>query len=137
MSVGTMPESTLRIMLVEDDRLHAFLAMRALDQALPGRSVLHFENGEEVLAYLEEQGLPEEDGAMPLLLLDLKMCRVGGLEVLRHIRSQDIPQPPVVILTTSDNPAEREEAMALGANDFFTKPLDDDKLARIGELLEQ
>jgi len=105
---------TLRILLVEDDQGHVFLIRRALadlDDVAVARS--RFEAG----------GRPQ------LILLDLKMPRMDGLEVLRRIRADEAARGlPVVVLTSSERQEDREEALRQGASWFVCKPTDGRRL---------
>lgn len=77
-------------------------------------------SGEEAIAYLREQSLEAV-----LILSDINMPGMSGLELLRHIR-EEAPAPPpfVVMITAYGDPEKQEEALRLGANDFLNKPLD-------------
>jgi CheY-like chemotaxis protein len=106
---------TLRVLLVEDDEDHVFLIRRALaDLAGVAVAVEVAADGEQALerlarARFEAGGLPQ------LVLLDLKMPRMGGLEVLGHLRADEITRDlPVVVLTSSEHREDREEALRLG-----------------------
>jgi two-component system, response regulator len=120
---------TLRVLLVEDDEDHVFLIRRALaDLAGVAVAVEVAADGEQALerlarARFEAGGLPQ------LVLLDLKMPRMGGLEVLGHLRADDITRDlPVVVLTSSEHREDREEALRLGATWFVCKPTDGRRL---------
>ena len=120
---------TLRVLLVEDDEDHVFLIRRALaDLAGVAVAVEVAADGEQVLerlarARFEAGGLPQ------LVLLDLKMPRMGGLEVLGHLRADEITRDlPVVVLTSSEHREDREEALRLGATWFVCKPTDGRRL---------
>jgi two-component system, response regulator len=119
----------LRILLVEDDDDHVFLIRRALghldDLAV---SVEVAADGEQAVERLARSRF-EPGGRPQLVLLDLKMPRMGGLEVLRHIRADDAVRGlPVVVLTSSERPEDREEALRLGASWFVCKPTDGHRL---------
>ena len=104
---------TLRILLVEDDDDHVFLIRRALadlDDVAVARS--RFEAG----------GRPQ------LILLDLKMPRMDGLEVLRRIRADEAARGLPVVLTSSERQEDREEALRQGASWFVCKPTDGRRL---------
>jgi two-component system, response regulator len=120
---------TLRVLLVEDDDDHVFLVRRALadlDGAVVAVEVAA--DGEQALerlarARFDAGGLPQ------LVLLDLKMPRMGGLEVLRHLRADERTRDlPVVVLTSSEHLEDREEALRLGATWFVCKPTDGRRL---------
>ena len=125
----------LNILLVEDNPDHAELVRRALEQ-LPVTSALrHIEDGETAVAYIFGHGAYADRGRFPapdLVLLDLRLPRLEGFEVLRRIKGDAVlHRTPVVILTTSD--AERDVAAAHEhhANSFLTKPVEFQQLKQL------
>ena len=115
----------LRVLLVEDDDDHVFLVRRAL-AALPGLQVTVevAADGEQAVERLARARYAP-GGPPQLVLLDLKMPRMDGLEVLRRIRGDEAVQDlPVVVLTSSERQEDREEALRLGATWFVCKPID-------------
>lgn len=123
-----MTGEPLSILLVEDNPDHAELAIRNLDDAKIVNKVHHVQDGEEALDFLFNRGQYSNAVAYPrphLVLLDLRLPKVDGLEVLKEVKSSDLLKTiPVVILTTSS--AERDLAMAYEhhANSYVTKPVD-------------
>jgi two-component system response regulator len=115
----------LRVLLVEDDEDHVFLVRRALgDLEQVAVTVEVAGNGEQAL---EELGRARFDpGSLPhLILLDLRIPRVDGLEVLRRLRTDTGLQAlPVVVLTSSERDDDREGALRLGATWFVCKPIE-------------
>lgn len=112
---------TFTVLLVDDNADHRFLARRALkplEEA--GQLRIDFaEDGEAALSKLRA-GL-----APGLVLLDIKMPRVDGFEVLSTIRAEpDLSALPVVMFTSSENRLDIERARSLGADEYVTKPLD-------------
>ena len=120
---------TLRILLVEDDHDHVFLIRRALadlDDVAVAIEVAG--DGEQAVERLARSRF-EAGGRPQLILLDLKMPRMDGLEVLRHIRADEAARGlPVVVLTSSERQEDREEALRLGASWFVCKPTDGRRL---------
>ncbi len=120
-----IPRATLRVLLVEDDDDHVFLIRRAL-RSLAGVSVTTeiARTGEQAIDQLRRASF--ESGALPeLVLLDLKMPRLDGLEVLRRLRADPTLQSlPVVVLTSSERDDDRDQALRLGATWYLCKPLD-------------
>jgi len=126
----------LTILLVEDNADHAELVKRNLEQFQVANQLQHVEDGEAALDYLYQRGAYADARRFPrpnLILLDLRLPRIDGLEVLRQVKDDGKLQLiPVVILTTSD--AERDMALAYQyhANSYVTKPVD---FARFSTLL--
>jgi two-component system response regulator len=115
------------ILLVEDDPNDADLAMRSLRKSGLPAVVVHVEDGEGALAYLAA-----EDGRrLPaLVILDLNLPRLHGLDVLREIRAgQRTRVLPVVVLTSSREERDLAAAYAHGANSFVCKPIPPDEFA--------
>jgi len=125
----------LTILLVEDNPDHAELVMRNLDDFQVANSIIHVEDGEAALNYLYGQGGYSDRKQYPLphlMLLDLRLPKVDGLEVLKEVKNnKDLRAIPVVILTTSD--AERDVAMAYEyhANSYVTKPVNFGEFSRL------
>jgi CheY-like chemotaxis protein len=98
-------------------------------------------NGQEAIAYLKGAGKYSNRDEYPLpdlLLLDLKMPRVNGFEVLQWIRQQPGLAPlRVLVLTSSDQIRDVNEAYRLGANSFLVKPLDFEDFAQLGYLIQE
>jgi len=116
------------ILLVEDNSDDAELTLRALRRAQQDENVILVRDGVEALDFLLGRGepvSPVKPQHLALILLDLKLPRVNGLEVLRQIREQDVLRYiPVVVLTSSDEQSDIEKSYALGANSFLRKPVD-------------
>jgi len=114
------------VLLVEDDRDHVLLIERAFRKAEIGCVLRLATNGEEAIAYLEGTGGFADRAEHPLpdlVLLDLKLPRRGGLDVLRWVRGRgDGDDLPVVVLTTSDEPDDVRRAYRAGANSYVVKP---------------
>jgi CheY-like chemotaxis protein len=125
------PESTL--LLVEDDPDGEALTLRALRQGGIQRPVVVVRDGVEALDYLFATGMyaGRDVGVMPqVVMLDLKLPRLDGLEVLRRIRSDERTRfLPVVILTSSDEERDRLNGYRYGANSYVRKPVDYDHFA--------
>ena len=125
----------LTILLVEDNPDHAELVKRNMEEFQVANKIIHVEDGEAALDYVYGRGefADKERFPMPhLMLLDLRLPKVDGLEVLKEVKSNaDLRAMPVVILTTSD--AERDMAMAYDyhANSYVTKPVDFTDFSRL------
>ncbi|WP_209397377.1 response regulator [Marinobacter salsuginis] len=113
--------------MIEDNPDDQILTVRALKSASVDSPVIVLEDGEEALKYLFGDGDQRSRNveSVGVVLLDVKLPKVGGLEVLRHLRSSPSTQwLPVIMVTSSDEPADLLEAYRLGANSFITKPID-------------
>jgi two-component system, response regulator len=115
------------ILLVEDNPDDELLTLRALRQNNIANDVVVARDGAEALAYLFGSGNePPKDFSGPtVVLLDLKLPKIDGLEILRRIRSDPRTQlMPVVILTSSSEEQDIVSGYALGANSYVRKPVD-------------
>lgn len=115
----------IEILLVEDNQDDAELTIRALKKNNLANNLKHFINGEEVLEYIfktPDNGLPK------LILLDLKMPKVDGIEVLRSLKKDEQKKMiPVVMLTSSREERDIIESYKLGVNAYVVKPVEMDK----------
>jgi two-component system response regulator len=114
------------ILLVEDNPADEALALRALEKNFISDKVVVARDGVEALDYLFATRPDGSVNPAPgLILLDLKLPKIDGLEVLRRIRSHDRTQiVPVVVLTTSNEERDRLEGYLRGANSYIRKPVD-------------
>jgi CheY-like chemotaxis protein len=117
-------EKVINILLVEDDKLDVMDAKRTLDKM----GILHLmhvaKNGEEAMEYLREFGKNSTDAKPDVVLLDLNMPKMNGLEFLTKIRgSQQWKNLKVFILTTSEENEDKEEVKRLGVSGYIVKPL--------------
>jgi CheY-like chemotaxis protein len=118
----------LIILLVEDNDDHAELVLRSLAEHRVANRVVRLEDGAQALDYLMRRGPYQDPAASPrpsVVVLDLRLPKVDGLEVLRQVKeTSGLRQLPIVVLTTSE--AERDIAMAYEyhANSYLVKPLD-------------
>ncbi|WP_321816545.1 MULTISPECIES: response regulator [unclassified Paraburkholderia] len=128
------------IVLIEDDDGHATLVERNLRRSGVSNGFLRFRDGQEALDYFfgapgapgaESPGAAtfpsREDLANFVVLLDLRMPRVDGFEVLRRLKAEPATASvPVIVLTTTDDPREIERCYELGCNVYITKPVEYD-----------
>jgi two-component system, response regulator len=125
-------EATPDILLIEDNPLEVELTLRPLRELDPSSRMTVARDGEEALDFLFGRGaFRHRVGAPPprLILLDLKLPKIDGLEVLRALRANTRTSlVPVVILTSSDDPRELAQSYQLGANSCVQKPVRPDEL---------
>jgi CheY-like chemotaxis protein len=120
------------ILIVEDDDGHAFLVRENLEAAGLSNRFEHFRNGQTVLDFFFHQGAGPWSvaGETYLILLDIRMPKVDGLEVLRRLKSDaELRKLPVIVLTTTDDAREVERCHQLGCNVYIQKPVDYEKFA--------
>lgn len=120
------------ILIAEDDDGHARLIEKNLTRAGLRNGIQRFTNGQQVLDFLFRRGPePHRIFDMPyLLLLDIRMPQVDGIEVLRQVKADgELRKLPVIILTTTDDPREVERCHQIGCSSYIVKPVDYDKFA--------
>ena len=126
---------TLTILLVEDNPAHAELVLRCFEDYPIANTICHVTDGEAALDYLYQRGAyadPERSPPPHLILLDLRLPKVDGLEVVQEIKtSLQLKHIPVVILTTSSAEADVAGAYAKHVNSYLVKPLDFDKFEQM------
>jgi CheY-like chemotaxis protein len=120
------------ILYVEDNLDHAELVLRGLERHGVRERVVHLENGEQALALLE--AVKTNTAVRPkLVLLDLRLPRVDGLDVLRQMKSSiELRDIPVIVFTTSAGSRDIHDAYANFANSYLVKP---DDLSTLNALL--
>ncbi|HEX6549079.1 MAG TPA: response regulator [Gammaproteobacteria bacterium] len=115
------------ILLAEDDQNDVMLIKRAFSKSHVINPIACVENGEEAVAYLSGQGDYADRERHPLpfmMLLDLKLPRLSGHEVLKWLREQPgLKRLPVVVLTSSREPSDINRAYEIGANSYLVKPV--------------
>ncbi len=123
------------ILLVEDNPMDVDLTLRAFKRRRVTNTILVARDGEEALAWL-----PRWESGEPwpaVVLLDLKLPKVDGLEVLRQLKQHpSLRVIPVVVLTTSSDSADLQAAYQLGANSYIVKPVDFEKFMDVSEQVE-
>ena len=116
----------VEVLLVEDNPNDAELTLRALREAVPRDRVRHVDDGVKALeALFGPQGMAEGKAKPPrVILLDLKLPRMDGLEVLRRVKADERTRGiPVVVLTSSKEERDINESYRLGANSYLVKPV--------------
>jgi len=133
----------LMIVLAEDDDGHAKLVQRNLERAGLVNGLQRLKDGQEALDFLRAEGdyAGRNANQSVLLLLDIKMPRVDGVEVLRQTKAD--PRTaliPVIMLTTTDDPREIQRCYELGCSVYITKPVDNQEfveaIRRLGLFLQ-
>lgn len=132
-----MKGEALNILLVEDNVDHAELVMRSFEEHRVANQIYHITNGEEALEYLFRQGAYTDPSRSPrphVILLDLRLPRIDGLEILEVIRSSpEIANIPVVVLTTSQAEQDVARAYSEHVNSYLVKPVDFNNFTRMME----
>jgi two-component system, response regulator len=119
-------KALMRILLVEDSRRDAELILDALETNQLANEVVHVRDGADALDYLNRRGdfAARPDGQPALILLDLKLPKVDGLEVLRQIKgSPELRMIPVVMMTSSREEQDLLLSYRLGVNAYVVKPM--------------
>ena len=128
-------QPTLKVLFVEDNPAHAMLVLRSFEEHGINLDITHLSDGEAALDYLYRRGAwadPEKSPRPDLMLLDLRLPKVEGLEVLREIKSNEtLHRLPVVILSTSEADSDILRAYDLQANSYLVKPVDFEKFSQL------
>jgi two-component system response regulator len=130
-----MQAQEIEIILVEDNPDDAGLTIRALKKQNLANNLVHLKDGEEALNFLFSQG-PYKDKPISktpkVVLLDLKMPKINGIEVLQKIRSDERTKTiPVVVLTSSNEDPDIKECYKLGVNSYIVKPVGFDDFTKV------
>ncbi len=115
------------ILVAEDDEGHAGLIRKNLARGSIVNDVLLFKDGQEILDFLFQKGdgPQRQPGASYVLLLDIRMPKLDGIEVLAQVKADpELRKMPVIMITTTDDPKEVERCHVLGCNNYITKPVD-------------
>ncbi len=132
-----MQGEPILVMLVEDNLDHAELVIRTLEDHRIANRIRHFVDGQSALDYLMRQGQyadPESSPRPHVILLDLRLPRVDGLEVLQTIKQDsELKSIPVVVLTTSEAEKDVVRAYDNYVNSYLVKPLGYDEFRKLME----
>jgi CheY-like chemotaxis protein len=127
------------ILVAEDDEDYVILIRQVFQKAHVPNPIHVVWNGEEAISYLKGEGKYSNRDEYPLpdiFLLDLKMPRVNGFEVLKWVRSQpSLASLRILVLTSSDEIRDVNEAYQLGANSFLVKPMDFEDFTHLSRLI--
>jgi CheY-like chemotaxis protein len=122
------------VLLVEDNPTDVFVIREAIARSGLKLNLRIASNGEEALRYLRDLARAEKPACPALVLLDLNLPKVGGIEVLQHLRNSSLcSRMPVIVVTSSTAEADRAAVRRLGAEAYFQKPT---SLAAYMELAE-
>lgn len=127
----------LNILFIEDDPAHAEITMRNFRKSRLANTIVHLWDGQQALDYLfrkNEYADPEKSPRPHIILMDLRLPKVDGLEVLSHIRNNEsLKCIPTIILTTSDADVDINKAYDYNVNSYLVKPLEFEKFAKMIE----
>ncbi len=115
------------ILMAEDDEGHAGLIRRNLQRAGISNEIIHFKDGGKVVDFLKASKEDIGKGMKKsfLLLLDIRMPKLDGIEVLKYIKADDdLKSMPVLMLTTTDDPREVKRCHEFGCSHYITKPIE-------------
>jgi CheY-like chemotaxis protein len=127
-----MKRSAPTILIVDDDEGHAILVRENLAAGGLNNPVMHFRDGQAVLDFFFKPvpGNGAESGRVYLILLDIRMPKIDGIEVLRRLKlDPEFRKLPIIMLTTTDDLREVERCHQLGCSVYIQKPIDYDKFA--------
>ena len=128
----------MNILLAEDNRADVLLVREALSLRHIDHDLHVVRDGEEAIAFVSRMGTPGEPPCPDLFLLDLNLPRADGPEVLREFRRHpECAHTPVIVVTSSDMPRDREQVEPLGIAHYFRKPADLDEFMELGAVIEQ
>ncbi|HRG83935.1 MAG TPA: response regulator [Chitinophagaceae bacterium] len=128
----------IRILLVEDNEGDILLTLEAFSELPAATSIDVVRDGAEALAYLRKEGKYSKTPLPQLILLDINMPGMNGIELLEHIKSDELlKRIPVLMLTTSSSSADIKACYDRSANCFITKPIDFGKFQEVVENIER
>lgn len=130
-----MNHNEVEILLVEDNPDEALLTIRALRKQNLANKLLHLDDGEEALEFIFSEGKYAHNTdkfAPKLVLLDLKLPKVDGLQILKRLKEDERTSSiPVVILTSSKEEADIVESYKLGVNSYIVKPVNFETFSKV------
>jgi two-component system, response regulator len=132
-----MDNKVVEILLIEDNMQDAELTIRTLKKSNLAHHILHLRDGAEAIQFLYPPTASSWSSNLKMILLDLKMPKVNGLEVLKRIKSSERTRTiPTIVLTSSKQEHDISEALSAGANSYIVKPVAYDQfsetVSRIG-----
>ena len=128
----------IRILLAEDNRADIVMVGEALRAHKIAHELHLAVNGEEAMAFIARMGKPDEPPCPDILLLDINLPRVDGLEVLREFRRHPAcANTPVIVISSSNALRDREAASALDVTRYFAKPMNYEEFIQLGQLIKE
>jgi len=135
MSATPFPESSVPmypVLIVEDNDMDLDLCLQAFAEHSVANRILTCRDGEEALEFMDAHSDRDDPQLPVVVLLDLRLPKVDGIDVLRHAREHPVwKQVPFVILTTSSDNADITRAYELGVNSYIIKPVDFTSFAEV------
>jgi len=126
-----------QLLLVEDNPAEAELIQRVFKREKINNTIFHVESGEAALDFLNQRGEHSNAPTIDLVLLDLNLPDMSGIDVLIEVRkSATLTQTPIVMLTNSRNPADIDEAYREHVNCYVTKPVGINELAQVVQSID-
>ena len=129
-----MQKTMLEILLIEDNPFEAELTIRSLKKSNLANHLVHIDDGAEALDFIFSRGKYQSESLQSnpkLILLDIKLPKVDGIEVLRQLRANESTKLiPIVMLTSSKENIDIKTCYELGANSYIVKPVDFDSFAK-------
>ncbi len=117
-------DQPVRVLVIEDNPDDRELLLRQLRKSGMDNHVKFISNGQEALDFLTDKHTPPLAESLIAIFLDLKLPQVGGLELLRHIRSRaEWKHLPVIVMTASEDPKDLEECSRLKVTNYVSKPV--------------
>lgn len=128
------PLDTIEILLIEDNPADVQLVTMALEESKIVNKIIHLKDGADAMDYIFHEGqyvnLPADDQPK-VIMLDLNMPKVSGIEVLKRLKSEEKTRDiPVVVFTSSDDDPNLSQCYRLGVNNYVVKPLDFDQFKK-------
>jgi len=125
------------ILMVEDNEMDLDLCMQAFREHAIANPLVACRDGEEAVAYIDAHGDPTDPLLPVLVLLDLRLPMIDGIDVLRHARLHPVwRQVPIIVLTTSRQDSDIGAAYQLGVNSYIVKPVDFVEFSEVARRIE-
>ena len=132
------PETRMpMVILVEDSPADTYIIRESLKRYVKDFELRVLEDGEKAIRFVDALESDEELPCPSIWLLDLNLPRRSGHEVLQRIKRSRCAHVPVVVVTSSDSPADRAATTKMGATAYFCKPVDLDAFLTVGELVQR